>query len=261
MELPRDVEVPLPAYAPAAQRTATVFDVPVELVLVPWRRDRAGRATAQRPPFARSAAPRIVRAEAFWRADGLALTPNRYPFARAQRVLWRDDRAREPDERLWHAMLAWAKRGGAALHNTIGAAATIGRAHAHLLVDTQPFLDALPEQPCERDLLDLPAGVLLVEKRVPFVLLGLRGEPAAVATALVALAEARATAAWNVVAQRDTAWVYARSAEVPAPHFPAALGAAELWGRWCYTDAAAFATADGRMLERALVAAGVASGD
>jgi hypothetical protein len=28
--------------------------------------------------------------------------------------------------------------------------------------------------------------------------------------------------------------------EIPAPHFPHALGAAELWGRWCYADEAAF---------------------
>jgi hypothetical protein len=186
------------------------------------------------------------------------LTPNRYPFARAQRLLWREGASREPDVCMWRALFEWCTRsGGAALHNTIGAAGTIGRAHAHLLAERLPFLDELPQSPAALDLVDLPAGVELVRKHVPFTLLGVRGEPDAAAAALAELAEARLTAAWNVAVQRDTAWLYPRAREIPAPDFPYALGAAELWGRWCYTDDAAFAAADGARLERALVAAGM----
>ena len=30
--------------------------------------------------------------------------------------------------------------------------------------------------------------------------------------------------------------------ETPAPHFPQALGSAEVWGRWCHQDREAFET-------------------
>lgn len=255
--LPLQDDPRLVPFAPAARRAATVFGAPVELVLVPERARRGGRATADRPAFARCVASRIVREEALWREQGLVLTANRYPFARAQRVLWHEHPGREPDARTWRALFEWTDgTGGAALHNTIGAAATVGRAHAHLLVEHLPFLDLLPEARARADLADLPDGVELVQKHVPFALLGVRGPRDAAAATLVALAEARLTPAWNVVVQRGTAWLYARSRETPAPHFPYALGAAELWGRWCFTDAAAFAAADGAALERALVAAG-----
>ena len=53
--------------------------------------------------------------------------------------------------------------------------------------------------------------------------------------------------------------VYPRSAiETPTPHFPAALGASELWGRWCYSDRADFERATAAELERALALAGCA---
>jgi hypothetical protein len=77
------------------------------------------------------------------------------------------------------------------------------------------------------------------------------------AEALVRLAEARLTAACNVVVQDQTAWLFPRRLEIPAPHFPLALGSAELWGRWCYVDEAAFGAASAKDLEQALVAAGM----
>jgi hypothetical protein len=66
------------------------------------------------------------------------------------------------------------------------------------------------------------------------------------------------TAAVNAVAADEAVFVYPRSIETPAPHFPYALGAAELWGRWCYTEREPFERATGADLERALVAAGCA---
>lgn len=257
MNVPVEPSPELVPFAPAAVRRAEVFGAPVELVHVPARRGRYGGGSAARPAFVRSRAAAIVGAEATWRGDGLALTPNRFPFAAGHRLLWPEAPVREGDASFWRAVLAWvARSGGAALVNNVGAAATIGRAHAHLVGETLPFLAALPERTGPRDLIDLPPGVELVAKDVPCCLLGLRGEPTACAAALLTLAEARLTAAWNVVAQAGACWFLPRGAETPLPHFPYALGAAELWGRWCFMDEAPFAAATAADLERALLAAG-----
>jgi hypothetical protein len=247
----------LPPFAAAATRAVAVFGAPAELVLVPARRGRPGIAEAARPAFAGSPAARIVADEALWRNDGLVLTPNRYPFARRACLLWPAAPGREVVPALWTAAAAWvAATGGTALRNDVGAAATIARAHVHLVAERLPFLSALPEQRLRADWFEVP-GVELVSKRVPFCLLGVRGAADRLGEALLSLAEACLAAAWNVVIEPDAAWVMPRRVETPAPHFPFALGAAELWGRWCYTDEQAFAAATGADLERALVAAGM----
>lgn len=257
VQLPIEPHASLVPFAPNAERPLVVFGAPVQLVFVPGRKQRQDRATAERPAFRRSPASRIVDEEAFWRGQGHALTQNRHPFAAGQRLLWTTDRRREPDAVFWALCGEWVERtGGSALVNSIGAAATIARCHAHLVPERLPFLDALPERAFAGDLIDLPGGVTLVEKQVPFTLLGVRSEsPAARADTLLRLAEARLVAAWNVVLQADTAWVLPRALETPAEHFPYALGAAELWGRWCYMDEEPFEAATSERLERALVAA------
>lgn len=251
----------LVAYAALARRELTVFGAPVEAVLVPGRKARAGIAGAARPAFAASRAGQILATEAFWRQDGLVLTPNRYPFAREHRLLWSAEPRREPSAAMWAALCGWAEAcGGSAMVNTIGAAATMPRAHAHLTPERLDFLASLPVEPGPADLVELPPGVELVAARVPFCLLGVRGgDAAARAAVLVALAESRQVPCWNVAVQADEAWLYPRSTETPAPHFPYALGAAELWGRWCYVDAEPFEAATGEGLQRAMVAAGVAA--
>ncbi|MCA8949879.1 MAG: hypothetical protein KDE27_10280, partial [Planctomycetes bacterium] len=119
------------------------------------------------------------------------------------------------------------------------------------------FLAALPERPAPRELAELAGDVDLVQKDVPFCLLGIRGDDAvAVGAAIATLTALRLTAACNVCIQDGTAWVLPRRLETPTPHFPYALGAAELWGRWCYVDEAPFAAAGGEDLEQALVRAG-----
>lgn len=248
----------LAPFAPTATRALAVFGAPVEAVLVPGRKARGDRADAGRPPFRRSPAPRILAAESYWRDDVHALTPNRYPFARQQRMLWPLQPRREPDEPMWAAALAWSEAGGGTvLVNTVGAAATIAWAHAHLTPERLGFLAGLREGPGPADLVDLPAGVELVQKDVPCCLLGVRGgDVRARAAAIVALTVARLTPAWNVCVERGTAWLLPRTVETPAPWFPFALGAAELWGRWCYVDEEPFAAATGDALERALVTAG-----
>lgn len=243
-------------FAPAALRHEVAFGAPVVLAWVPGRKVRQG-AVGRRPAFAPSPADRIIASEAFWRGDGLAATPNAHPFAHEQRILWATTPLREPDVAMWTAIGAWADAAnGTALVNTIGAASTIARAHAHLLPERLPFLAGLRDRAVVDPPIDVPPGVHLVAKDVPFCLLGVRGEPAARATALARLASARLTAAWNVAVQDGTAWVCPRRVETPSPHFPFALGAAEVWGRWCYVDEAPFLAARGEDLERALLAAG-----
>lgn len=258
MILPPIDPVPgLPAFAPPGRRAMTVLGAPAELIWVPERLQRTDRPNGNRPAFRRSAAARIVATEAFWNVGGFALTPNRYPFAKEQRILWPTALLRDPDAAMWTAICSWVEAAhGTALVNNIGAAASIARCHAHLTPERLPFLATLRERPVHTDLFDLPPGVTLVAKDVPFCLLGVRGAAGPLANALLRLAEARLTAAWNVVVTDGAAWVYPRRRETPAPHFPYALGAAEIWGRWCYLEDAAFRAATPQDLERALVDAG-----
>lgn len=241
-------------FAPRAERSLRVFGAEVSLVLAPERARRPGTVGPDRPALQPSRAARIVAAEALWRDEGLVLTPNLHPFGRRHRLLWMAAPAREPDEAFWRAALEWATREpGSVLLNNIGSAATIARAHAHLLAERSPFLDALPERPFATPPIEVPDGCELVQKDVPFCAVGARGEPAAVAAALVRLAEARLTASWNVVAAPGVAWALPRRCETPEPWFALPLGAAELWGRWCFVDEERFQAATGEALEQALV--------
>jgi hypothetical protein len=258
MSLPPSQQDPrLAAFAPAAERSLQVFGAPATLVLLPSRKLRRDRPSADRPAFRQSPVPRILGEEVLWRGEGLAMTPNRYPFAAQQRLLWPIEPRREPDLAMWTTIGAWVDGcDGTALLNNIGSAASIARAHAHLIPERLPFLDGLAERPAPADLLEVPPGVQIVAKDVPFCLLGVRGPAAQRALAIQRLADARLTAAWNVLCTNGTAWLYPRRQETPAPHFPYALGASEVWGRWCYGDEDAFAQATGAMLEQALLAAG-----
>ena len=64
MVVPIEPHPDLVPFAPAARRLLTVFGAPVQLVYVPERKQRHGRATAARPAFVRSPAARIVGSEA-----------------------------------------------------------------------------------------------------------------------------------------------------------------------------------------------------
>lgn len=259
--LPLDPHDSLVTFEPSAVRRLSVFGAPVEAVLVPGRKSRGDRARRGRPAFAPNPAQRILDEETFWRGDGLALTPNLYPFSQQQRLLWPETPRREPDAAMWSAICTWTDgTGGTAMVNTIGAAATIARAHAHLTPERLEFLANLPERDGPTGLVDLPPGVELVQKDIACCLLGVRGgDAAARGQAIWTLAGIRLTAACNVCIQDGTAWLFPRRVETPAPHFPFALGGAELWGRWCYIEEEPFAAAAGQDLERAFVEAGMPS--
>ncbi len=260
---PHATEPTLLPFEPIASRELTVFGATVEAVLVPGRRGRGGIANGTRPPFARARAESIVANEAFWRGDGLALTPNRFPFAHDQRMLWPDEPVREPTMAMWQAVCAWCEGengggGGSAMVNTIGAASSIARAHAHLTPERRGFLPGLAVEAGPRDLIDLPDGVELFAAKVPFSLLVVRGGTTAARGAVIAtLAESRMTPSWNVVVEDGTAWLYPRTIETPTQAFPYALGAAELWGRWCYVEDEPFQAVTGEGLEKALAEVGV----
>lgn len=252
MQIPLELPEDLPAFAPRRVRALEVMGAPVQLAWLPERQRRAGAGPGYRPGFERSPAARILADEAFARSETLALTPNRYPFAQQQRILWMAAATREPDLGFWISALDWADRAdGTVLLNTIGAAATIPRAHAHLTPERLPFLSQLGERAVARDLIDVPEDCELVQKELPRCVLGVRGPVRGRAEALLRLAEARPTPAWNVIAARDVAWAVPRAAQTPAPSFPAPLGAAELWGRYCYVDEGAFERATAADLESA----------
>ena len=243
---------------PAASRELPLFGATVELVLLPERADRPSRPSLQRPAFQSSPADRILATETIWRNDGFAVTPNRYPFARQQFLLWSEQPTREHSEAFLTLLFGWALSADCrALVNSIGAAASIPRAHAHLTSESADFLSNVAEQQLHAPWLPDIDGVRYYQKDIPCCVLGVRGEPSSRAAAIHAMQLFRLTAACNLVVEGDTTWVYPRSEhEVPTPHFPFALGAAELWGRWCFIDEESFANATSDDLAQALKMAG-----
>lgn len=248
----------LPTATPAARRTLTVCGSEVELVWLPERSRRRRHAPALLLHTDR--APRILAEEAVWQSQRppAALTPNRYPFARAAALLWSALPQREVDADLLALALELAEpHGGSVLMNTLGAAATQPRAHLHLVGERLPFLPGLATVPVRLPEMDDLADVEVVQLAAPFpgLVLGVRGEREARGRAAARLLALRTSVAANLVSDGRTTWFAPRRSETPAPHFVHPLGCAEIWGRFCYEDEAAFAAADAATLVAALAAA------
>jgi hypothetical protein len=246
-------------FVPAARRPLRLFGAAVELCWLPERRGRDGRPGPERPPFPRCAAPRILAEEALWSGHGLVLTPNLHPFATRQLLLWSATPVREPDETFLEVGFALAAAAsGVLLVNSIGAAASIAWAHAHLIGEQQPFLPSLPREPLHLDALADLGGLELGRLGAPFpaACIALAGSIEVRARAAARLIRHRTWPAFGIVDQGGTTWLFPRRCEVPSPHFPQALGTAELWGRWCYDDERAFAAATPADLAAALALAG-----
>jgi len=257
--MPDPRALPAQPFAPAARRTLAVHGGEGELVLLPGRVQRPDRPDAGRPAFRAPAAARILAEETAWRGEVLAITKNRYPFAAQQLIAWSARPSREPDAAFLDGWLGLVARlTGSGLLNSIGAAASIAHAHAHATPERLPFLPALRTRPFAAAWLPAVDGAEYACADVPFCLLAVKGPQPARAAALQALQLCRMTAAVNVVAQDEVAWVFPRRTETPAPHFPYALGAAEVWGRWCYAEREPFERATSADLERALALAGCA---
>lgn len=249
----------LPSAEPAARRTLELFGAEVELTLLPER------ARRRRPPPAVLHADRadaILAQEGLWWSEDppAGLTPNLYPFARAAGLLWSGRPEREIGAELLDLALRLAEpHGGTVLANTLGAAATQPRAHLHLVGERRDFLEALPAVPHRLDGLprEIGAAVEIVRLAAPFpgLVLGIRGERADRARAAASILALRAAPAANAISDGRTTWVALRRCETPAPAFPHPLGCAEIWGRFCYEDEAAFAAADADGLVEALATA------
>jgi hypothetical protein len=259
--LPGDPFALLPpvAFAAAARRTLPLFGAEVELLWLPERRHRRGRPIETRPACAPDFAARIIAEEALWRGAGVALTPNRHPFGPRQLVVWRDAFVREADAVLLDAGTALAERAGATLLvNSIGAAASIVRAHAHLLGERLPFLDGLALEPIASQAIEPPPDVALARAAAPYpsLLVAIHGPRAARVETALRLIQHRCVPAFSLLDDGTRTWFCPRTLEVPAPWFPQALGSAELWGRWCWDEEDAFRRVSSEDLARALGATG-----
>ena len=264
-QLPQDpfALIDHPAFAPAGRRRLPLLGSEVELLWLPQRAGRGGVPTDDRPPVRASVVERILAEETVWRGRGAALTPNRFPFAARELLLWAEQPLREPDLELWEVALELhAAAGGTLLINSVGAAASIPRAHFHLVGETRAFLDEVSRAAFRPAYLDRAADLEVVRlEPFPALVIGLRGAVPQRARALHRLLEVRTAPSFNALAQGEWCWLLPRSpTEIPAPHFPHALGAAELWGQWCYADRDAFEAATPADLERALALSGYAGG-
>lgn len=223
----------------AAVRPLEVFGLPFEARYVPGRDRRPGVAGGPRPPFDEGRGPRIREGEALWRGAHCVLTPNRHPFAAPHGLLWaaRGEPREWPEPFLAEVFGLLEHWGGLLLGNTIGAAATVPLAHLHWL-----------DRPAQA-----PAALLAERARLPFAVAAVsEASPARRAAAVRRLLDRRTTAPANLVAFGPHALVFPRRREIPAPHFPHALGAMELAGAFVYPDEAGFHRAEARDLERAL---------
>jgi len=252
VELPLTLPETLVPFAPSDERKLKVYGATAHLALIPSRRDREGYDRENQPAFQPSPAARIIDEESYWRSETLALTPNKFPFGRGQRILWMTQPARDPDLAFWRATLDWVERSdGTALLNNIGAAATIPRAHAHLINERLPFLSEVGERPVTTPPIAMPRACELVAKDISRCVLGVRGPVDDRAEALISLADVRRTDTWNVILTRDASWVVPRTLQTPRPYFATPMGAAEFWGRFCYVDEQQFEAATSQDLTRA----------
>ncbi len=138
------------AFEPAAERELELHGSRVELCWIPGRRERSGRAHAERPPFPACRAERILAEESVWCGDDLALTPNLHPFAARHMLLWSRTPRREPDAAFLRHGFELAERcKGTLLVNSIGAAASIPWLHGHLLGERIDYLTGLPTEPLQ----------------------------------------------------------------------------------------------------------------
>ena len=166
-------------------------------------------------------------------------------------LLWTVEPIREPNVELLHAGMTWAENlECTVLWNSVGAAASIPRAHLHLLPGVGSGFLAAETRAWQ---LGTEIAIRASQVELPFAVLELHGPAIERAEAATRLLTMRACAAANLVTVADRTWFVPRSdAEIPGGAFPYALGASELWGQWCFPDEEAFRAADGPGLERAL---------
>lgn len=256
--LPTDPFILIPAseFEAAGRRQMPVYGQQVELLYLPGRGRRQGIPGPGIPPFRPSPMARILSEEALWRGQGVTITANPFPFAQRQLLMWAEAPVREVSLEMLEMAITMAERcQGTALLNSTGAAASISRAHLHLIGDQGGFLSKLPSEVVHPDYLpeDPALECRICTAPFPGFVHILRGPIRSRARASHQLLELRSTPAVNLISTGGQTFIVPRSTlEIPSPHFPHALGAAELFGRWCYADEKAFAEATSADLEKAL---------
>ena len=240
------------------RRQLSLFGSPVTLLWLPDRKNRPGVPKSTQPVLRPNRADRIVAEESLWEDRGCVLTPNRFPFAQRELLLWAKEPTREPTLAMFEVAFTFEEvTGCATLLNSMGAAASISRSHVHFVAEPSGFLASLATEPvalkCLEDIPDVE--VVRLAPPCPILVLGVRGTNRA--KAVHRLLELRSALAFNLASEHGTTWIMPRSsAEIPTPHFPHAFGGAELWGQWCFAERDTFDGATEQDLEAALKVAG-----
>jgi hypothetical protein len=252
-------------FEPAGRSQRDVFGAPVEVLSLPRRAARHGMPDADRPAFQTSRADQILAVEATWRAPGMALTPNRFPFCEQQALLWSTERCREPTLAMLQVAFAMEDSvAGTTMVNSMGAAGSVTRSHIHLAGITSSFLRELPKSEIDASLAFLSSEqfegceLLRLDPPFPVIAVGVRGPAEARAVGFHNLLECRTPQAFNMIGTDGTAWLIPRSnTEVPAPFFPQALGSAEISGLWCCNEPAVFERLSTADMEEAIRIGGI----
>lgn len=236
----------------ARRRLLPACGTEISLLLTPWRAARRpGGGTP--PPAGPDVGARVIENEALWEGEGAVLTPNRYPFTEDHLLLWEKRPVREPGPEFLELLLGLCRerKDILAFVNSIGAAATVSRAHAQLArTGEPPPVSRAPVQAVDRDGLEWafpPQG-----GPWPGFFARLRGEPAPVARALARLVRLRLCPAFNLSVHGDSAWIFFRRKETARRAYPLPVGALELSGIFLFEAEPSFHVMTPEKVETAL---------
>lgn len=253
-------------------RVLELFGRSFELCLIPDRAARKGVPSDTRPSFGSHPGFRIRREEAFWTGKGLVATPNRYPFFGPSFLLWPESGTPREVTRDFLQTVFEVQRelDAVVVCNTIGAAASIPLAHAHVLLGPRPMLDpggpgsdregteCWPLRPLDFDAsVDVCESVRIqtTDLHASWPLFAAVVEAPCVSTRadwVRALLDTRSRAAVTILATTERVFLIPRRREGGAPAFPFAIGGGELSGRFIFADRSSYENASASGLERAL---------
>ncbi len=222
------------------RRTLRACGSEIPLLLSPWRAARRpGGGTP--PPAAPDVGERVIEKEALWKGNGIVLTPNRYPAWKDHLLLWERRPLREPGPAFLELLLRLCREREDlfAFVNSIGAAATVSRAHAQVVrLGESPPVAGTPvhTRPSGSEEIAFPPG----EGPWPAFFARLAGDPPAVARTLARLIRLRLCPAFNLAFSRDKAWIFFRRRESVPSGYPLPLGALELSGLFLFEEEASF---------------------
>ncbi len=222
------------------RRSLEALGLELSLYLTPWRaRRRPGGGTP--PPAGPDVGERVIREETLWEGGGTALTPNRYPVAPDHLLLWEKAPLREPREAFLEllARLCRERWDILAFVNSIGAAATVSRAHAQIArLGSPPPLAAVPAEIRHEGSITLSFPP--EEGPWPAFFARLEGDPGSLASVLARLVRLRLCPAFNLVFHRDRAWIFFRRRETCSSGYPLPVGALELSGIFFFEEESSF---------------------